>query len=122
MCGRRPDVVESARSSYRSGASLRTVVGLAVRYGFRGTPSAPGIDNRWADAIPVRRDIPVRYDDVASTRTSGRLSFPGRNPYRPAGDAPTLWHPKGRRIGSGASLFLSTFLIPSYLAESPDLS
>ena len=29
---------------------------------------------------------------------------PGRNPYRPAGDAPTLWYPKGRRIGSGASL------------------
>src|SRR5437763_812290 len=41
---------------------------------------------------------------VGSTWILGKTVPPDRNPYRSAGDAPTLWYPKGRRRRSGASL------------------
>src|SRR5258706_7234620 len=70
-------------------------------------PAASGAADhryRWVVAIPIRRDAPdpIRYPRLY--QDVGASLFPGRNRYRSAGDAPMLWYPKGRRIGSGASL------------------
>ena len=88
--------------------------------------SAPGIDTDGSTRYRSVETPQTRYDTLSSTTTSGRLPLsrprpfpsrdgridldpggtvpPGSNPYRPAGDAPTLGYLKGRRSGSGASL------------------